>query len=256
MFNVSLFQVQKFVFVLVRVSGIFIAAPVLNSRAIPVQLKVGLALFLTIAMLPSVRVVPADFPRDLPSLVLGLGSEVLLGAAIGLMARLMLTTVQVAGHLAGFQMGFAISRAIDPSMAEQQNVIATFLSMFGILIFLATNGHHLFFRAVAESFRILTPFGFSTSHSFMEILARTFQNVFVIALKMGAPLIAILLFVYAGFGIIAKTVPRINLLVAGFPLTIGVGLLTLGAALPYVAMHVRGVFGQLGHDILILLEAM
>jgi flagellar biosynthetic protein FliR len=92
------------------------------------------------------------------------------------------------------------------------------------------------------------------SQGFMETLARTFQNVFVVALKMGAPMIAVLLFIHAAFGIIARTVPRINLLVAGFPLTIGAGLLTLGVALPYVEMLIRRVFGQLGHDIMILLE--
>jgi flagellar biosynthetic protein FliR len=256
MFYLPLFQVEKFVFVLVRVSSIFIAAPVLNSRAIPSQLKIGLALFLTVAMFPSANIAATTFSGGLPQLALGLGSEVLVGVAIGLMARLMMTTVQVTGQLVGFQMGFGIVNVIDPSTAEQQGVLATFLSMFGILIFLATDGHHVFFRALAESFRILDPFKFSVSATFMETLARTFQNVFVIALKMGAPLIAILLFVYTGFGIIARTVPRINLLVAGFPLTIGVGLMALGVALPYVARLIGAVFGQLGHDILILLDAM
>jgi flagellar biosynthetic protein FliR len=256
MFHLSLFEVQRFVFVLVRVSAIFISAPVLNSRVVPVQLKVGLALFLTIAMLPSVRVTPSSFPQDLPSLLLALGSEVLVGAAIGLMARLMMTTVQVVGQLAGFQMGFGIVRVMDPSTTEQVGVLATFLGMFGILVFLATNGHHLFFRSLAESFRILAPFRFSPSPSFMEILARTFQNVFVIALKMGAPLFAILLFSYTGLGIIARTVPQINIFIFGFPLTIAVGLVVIGLTLPRVAFMVKGVFGQLGHDILILLGAM
>ncbi len=160
------------------------------------------------------------------------------------------------GQVVGFQMGFGIVRVIDPSTADQQGVLATFLSMFGVLIFLTTNGHHLFFRALAESFRILAPFHFSASPQFMETLARTFQNVFVIALRMGAPLIAILLFLYTAFVIIARTVPRINLLVAGFPLTIGVGLVTLGVALPYIVKLIREVFGQLGHDVLVILGTM
>jgi len=256
MFDLSLFQVERFVFVLVRVSSILIAAPVLSNRAIPVQLKVGLALFLTVAMLPSARVDPSGLPHDFPLLAVRLGSEVLMGAAIGLMGRLMMTTVQVMGQLVGFQMGFGIVNVIDPSTSEQQGVIATFLSLVGILIFLSTNGHHLFFRALAESFRILVPFEFSVSHAFVETLARTFQNVFVIAVKMGAPLFAILLFTKTGLGIIAKTVPQINVFIVGFPLTICIGLLALGMALPYVARLLRGVFDQLGHDILILLGAM
>jgi len=253
MFYLSLFQVEKFVFVLVRVSAIFIAAPVFNSRSIPVQLKVGLALFLTIAMLPSAQVAASSFSGGLPFLAVGLVSEVLVGAAIGLMARLMMTTVQAMGQLVGFQMGFGIARAIDPSTADQGGILAAFLSIFGILIFLATDSHHLFFRALAESFRVLAPFTFSVSPAFTETLARTLQNVFVIALKMGAPLIAILLFIYTAFGIIARTVPRINLLIAGFPVTIGVGLLAFGVALPHTAKLIREVFGQLGHDVLILL---
>jgi flagellar biosynthetic protein FliR len=256
MVELSLFQVQRFVFVLVRVASIFIAAPVLNSRSVPLQLKIGLALFLTIAMLPAARVTPSSFPQDLPSMLLGLGSEVLVGAVIGLMASLMMATVKVMGQLVGFQMGFGIVRVMDPSTEEQQGVISSFLAMFAILIFLATNGHHLFFRALADSFSVLAPFRFSPSHSFMEMLARTFQNVFVIALKMGAPLFAILLFAYTALGIVARTVPQINIFIAGFPLTIALGLLFLGLALPHIAALIKGVFGQLGHDILILLQAM
>jgi flagellar biosynthetic protein FliR len=255
MFTLSLFDVQKFVFVLVRVSSIFIAAPVLNSRAIPVQLKVGLALVFTLALVPSARVAPSSFPQTLPGLIMGLGSEVLVGITIGLMAKLMMTTVQVMGQLVGFQMGFGIVRVMDPATTEQVGVVASFLSLFGVLIFLTTNGHHLFFRALAESFRILEPFEFSVSHSFAEVLTRTFQNVFVIALKMGAPLFAILLFTHTALGILARTVPQINIFVAGFPLTISIGLLVLGVSLPHIALLIRGVFGQLGRDILLLLGA-
>ncbi|MBW2058917.1 MAG: flagellar biosynthetic protein FliR [Deltaproteobacteria bacterium] len=256
MFELPLFQVENFVFVLVRVSSIFVAAPVLSSRALPVQLKVGLVLFLTFAMLPSARVVPSDFPGSLPLLVMGLGSEILLGVAIGLMARLMLATVQIMGQMVGFQMGFGIAMVIDPATMEQQGVIASFLSMFATLIFLVTNGHHLFFRALAESFRVLAPFGFSASQGFVDTLARTFQNVFVVAFRMGAPIFAILLFVYTGLGIIARTVPQINIFVVGFPLTISIGLVALGLVLPYLVVIVRGIFGQLGHDIVLLLRTM
>jgi flagellar biosynthetic protein FliR len=256
MIYLTLIQVERFVFVLVRVSSIFIAAPILNSRAIPTQLKAGLVLVLTIAMLPSAKPDPSSLPGSLSLLLLGLGSEILVGAAIGLMVSLMMATVRIMGQLVGFQMGFGIVNVIDPASVEQQGVIATLLSMFGILIFLATDGHHLFFRALAESFRVLSLFGFHASQGFTEILARTFQNVFVIALKMGAPLFAILLFTYTALGIIARTVPQINIFIAGFPLTVSVGLLALGVALPYVAILIRSVFGQLGHDILMLLGAM
>ncbi len=256
MFNIPLFQIEKFVFVLVRVSAILFTAPVLNSGVIPVQLKVGLALFLTVAMLPSAAVTPSNFPNSLPALALGLGAEVLMGAVIGLMMSLAMATVQVMGNLVGFQMGFGIVSVLDPSTAQQENVLATFFSMFGVLIFLVTNSHHLIFRAMAESFHSVAPFGFSASPSLIEILTRTFQNVFVVALKMGAPLLAILLFTYTALGIISKTVPQFNVFVAGFPLTICIGLLSIGLALPYVAVLARGTFEELARNILALLGAM
>lgn len=256
MFVLPLFEIQRFVFVFVRVVSIFMAAPVLSSRSIPVQLKMGLALVFTMSMIPVVHVTPSSFPESLPLLIMALGSEVLVGISIGLMARLVLTTVQVMGQLVGFQMGFGIVRVIDPATAQQVGVMSSFLTLFGILIFLTTNGHHLVFRGLAESFQILGPSQFSVSRPFMEILAKTFQNVFVIALKMGAPLFAVLLFTYAALGIIARTVPQINVFIAGFPLTISIGLVMLGLSLTHIAWLLREVFGHLGHDIVVLLEAI
>ena len=88
------------------------------------------------------------------------------------------------------------------------------------------------------------------------IVIATIFATLITTVVLTRTIFAILLFTYTALGIVARTVPQINIFVVGFPLTIAVGLLALGLALPHIAMLIRGVFGQLGYDILIVLGAM
>jgi flagellar biosynthetic protein FliR len=128
--------------------------------------------------------------------------------------------------------------------------------MFALLIFLTVNAHHWFLRALAESYRLVPPFGFQVSNSLMEQIVQLAGSMFVIGLKIGAPIIAVLLLTSIAFGLIARTVPQMNVFFVAMPLKIFIGLLFLGFSLPFLLSFLKQLFRGLGETIFLILKAV
>ena len=168
--NIPLQQIQVFFFVFLRVGAIVLSMPVLNSKSIPFFFKMCLALATSLILLPILNLTKFPLFSDLIPLVLGATGEILIGIIIGFSVKLIFSGIQMAGQLAGYQMGLAIANVMDPASNQQVPILAQFNNIIALLIFVATNAHHWFIRALAESYRLVEPFGFHFSNSLMEQL--------------------------------------------------------------------------------------
>jgi len=247
-------QVEIFILVLLRVSAIVVTIPIFGSASAPARVKGGLSLAIAFLIVPFVEfdAPPLEF---LPLAVRMVG-EVMIGIIIGFAGRLVFAGVQLAGQLAGFQMGFAIVNVFDPVTSSQVSIMAQFQYLFTVLVFLAVDGHHIFLSAIAESYRLVFPLDFHFSAQLAQGIAELAKSVFVIAIKAAAPAVTALLMVDIGFGLIARTVPQLNILIVGFPVKIAVGLIGIGLALPLVARMMSSIFLGFGgslHDLLRLM---
>jgi len=209
--NISLPQVQIFLLILVRVIAILLTAPIFNSRNIPVLFKVGLSFAVSLILFPILNLQDLPVRFDAIPLIIGIVSEILIGIIIGLSARMIFVGIQLAGQLVGFQMGLAMANIIDPATSEQVPLLAQLNNLIALLIFLAINAHYWFLRALVESFRLVPPFEFQFTNSLMEQLMTLAGNIFIIAVKVGAPLIVVLLLMSVAFGLAARTVPQMNI---------------------------------------------
>lgn len=233
-------QLQLFIFILLRVSAMVATIPIFGNRNVPVKAKGGLSLMIAFLLFPFIKFhLP---PLEIFSLIFGMVGEVIIGVIIGFAGRLAFAGVQIAGQLIGFQMGFAVVNVFDPITSEQVSIIAQFQYLIAILIFLAVDGHHVFLFAIAESYRIILPFDFCFSAELMQSIVEISKDIFIIAVKIGAPVITALLMTSIGFGLIARTVPQINILIVGFPLKIAIGLIGIGLSLPLFTKIMGRVF--------------
>jgi flagellar biosynthetic protein FliR len=192
---------------------------------------------------------------NLGNFAVGAIGEILLGITIGMAVNLIFVGLQMAGQISGYQMGMALARVMDPSAGQQVPLLAQFFQLFAFLIFLAINAHHWFLMALADSFQLVPPFGFKISGSLIEQLMHIAGNMFVIAIKVGAPVIAALLLTSIAFGLIARTVPQMNVFLVAMPLKIIIGLLFIGFSLPYLSSFLKTVFSNLGNTIFLLMKA-
>jgi len=255
-FNISLPQLQIFFFFFFLVGAIMMFIPVFDSRSIPVLFKAGLAFSVSILLFPILKLDNIPFINSAIPFGIGVIGEIMMGAVIGLSVQLIFAGIQLAGQLAGFQMGLAIANVMDPITSAQVSIIAQLTNLLAVLIFLTINAHHMFLRALAESFSLIPPFNVQFSNSLIEQLISISGNMFIIAVKVGSPVIVALLLTSAAFGLIARTVPQMNVFLVAIPLKIIVGLLFLALALPYLLPFFRQLFNESGRDILLLLRAM
>ena len=229
--------------------------PIFTSKSIPVLFNFGLALAASIILYPLLDLKSFPVVTHLGSLAIGAIGEILIGITIGMTVNLIFVGLQIAGQISGYQMGLAIAQVMDPAEGQQVPLLAQFYQLFAFLMFLTLNAHHWFLMALAESFQLVPPFGFKISGSLIEQLLQVAGNMFVIAIKVGAPVIAALLLTSIAFGLIARTVPQMNVLFVAMPLKIIIGLLFIGFSLPYLSSFLKTVFTNLGNTIFLLMKA-
>ncbi len=254
--TIQLAQIQFFLLVFLRITSIMMIVPVFDSRHIPVLFKLGLSFAVSILLFPALDF---DYFPGFPGLLpfaLGVAGEIMLGVIIGLAVKLLFSGIQLAGQIAGIQMGFGMSRVMDPNMGIQVSNIGQIFNLVALLMFLSINAHHFFLRAIADSFSMVPPLGFQFGNALIEYLITLAGNMFIIAVKTGAPIMAALLLTSVAFGLVARTVPQMHIMIVAMPMKIAVGLLFLGITLPYLSSYFIQIFNNLGRDIYILLHAM
>ena len=254
--NVSLPQLQLFFLVFLRVGAILMSIPIFDSRGIPFFFKIALAFATGIVLFPLLNLDAVPIASDFFTLSISVAGEIFLGLAIGFSVKLIFAGIQLAGQLAGYQMGLALANVMDPATSEQVPLLAQFNNLIGLLVFLSINAHYWFIKALTESFRLVPPLNVNFGSSLMEHLIQLSGDMFVIALQVGAPVIAAMLITSVAFGLVARTVPQMNVFIVAMPLKIGVGLLFIGFGLPYFSAFLKNIFNGLGQDIILILKTM
>jgi len=251
----SLAHMQAVFWVLVRVSILIFLLPLFGARDIPALWKAGLSLVMAVVITPVVPV-PEALPQKAAEVVVAAAGELILGLTLAVGVRFLFASVQLAGQFMSFQMGFSVGKAIDPQEGGQSTSLSELLYIFTVLIFFATDGHHLFIRALAHSFQVVPVTTFSWSPSLVEALVRTSSEMFVIALKIAAPILVALFLSNLCLGIVARTVPQVNVLMIGFPLNIGIGLVFLGMTLSELSPFLSDVTKGMGQLLFRLIQLM
>ena len=254
--NISIPQLQLFFLVSLRVGAIIMSIPVFDSRGIPVLFKFAMSLAIGFILFSQLRLDAFPIANNLFAFGVSAAGEIIFGLIIGFSVKIIFAGIQLAGQLAGYQMGLAIANVMDPSTSEQVPLLAQFNNLFGLLIFLSINAHFWFIKTIFQSYRIVPPLNVNFSSSLMDPLVELSGNIFVIALQVGAPVIAAMLLISVAFGLVARTVPQMNVFIVAMPLKIGVGLLFIGFSLPYLSVYLENTFKDLGQNILFVIKAM
>jgi len=242
----SLNQFQQFLFILMRVAPIIFMMPPFSARNLSPLIKAGVTLVVCLALWPIVKREGSLFPSEPFSLIFYMLSEFMIGFIMGLSIRMVLGGVQLAGELVGFQMGFAMAHLIDPQSGMDTTLIAQFHYLLGLLIFLLIDGHHWFFRALSQSFYLIPPGDFYLQEGLYQYLLDLSGKMFITAIKMAAPVMAIMILIQIALGIVARTIPQVNILINSFPLTIGLGLVFLGLSMELLFPYLKDLFEESG----------
>ena len=232
--NAILDHVPPLLLVVTRLGGLAIYAPVFGAKVIPARVKVFLVLAVGVAIYPSVAAEPgAGLPLELNLWTLGpmMATELLIGLLIGFLASLPLVAVQTGGLLMGMQMGLGFARFFNPAIDDEADIVGQILFFMALSGFLMIGGHEAMLMAVMDSFRHITLGGFVADVDLVALITGLLVSAFELALRVAAPVLALVFLQSVAMGFITKTVPQMNILSLGFPIRILAGLVTVALGL-------------------------
>lgn len=217
---------SEFIVVLMRLSGIMFTAPIFSNDNIPIKLRGMIVLVVSLVAFPplaekGIIVAPETFVE---LMTIG-GGEVVIGATIGFIVRLVFTIFRVSGQFYSIQMGFGIINVFDPLAQTSVPIISQLKSVIISVLFIIVNGHHYVLQAIFRSYEwIPTIYQFDLSIASHEFLVH-FRRVFSIGFMIGTPLIGVVFLMTVSLGILSKLAPQMNVMVIGFAVKVLVGLL-------------------------------
>jgi flagellar biosynthetic protein FliR len=230
--------------------------PLFENRQVPLGLKTGLAMALSVLLYPKLSPAMPGFSFKALSFGMAVAGELLIGITLGLAVRLFFTGIQLAGQLAGFQMSLTVANVLDPISNSQISVIAEINNLVTMLVFLVINGHHMLILALMESFARLPPLGMSLNQSLGEYMLRLGGGVFVTAMQVGAPLIVTMMIASLALGLMARTVPQMNVFMVAMPAKILIGFVIMAVSMPYLIAYLQRAFAELFQHLFLLLKLM
>jgi flagellar biosynthetic protein FliR len=229
--------------VLGRIAGLAVTAPLFGHLMVPVRVRVGFVLVVALALAPVVT--PPTLPRDLWQLAGAMAVETAVGALLGFVGQLIFAGVQLGGQIAGMQIGFGMANLVDPQSHAQTTVVAEWESLLALLCFLVLDVHHLVLRALVDSYRAVPAGGAVLGATALRGVVAQAATLFTVGVRIASPVLVVLLLANGALGVLARTIPQLNVFVVGFPLNVGAGLVVLGASLPFTFRFLEHEFASL-----------
>lgn len=243
-----------FIFALARVGALVFVAPVFGSRHLLPRLRLGLSVVIALFAAPLVNGVV--MPSSTPALLTMLVAEAMTGAAIGFAVRLIFAGVEYAGQVATVAMSLGLGNVYDPASGTTGRGVTEFFSIFAVLVFLSINGHLMIISALAGSFDVVPAGAFALTPEFMEHIVVLSREIFIVALKLSAPVIAISLFVNAACAVVARSVPDMDVRTVSVAVSIVAGLFIILLSLPSLAGALTTAFDRVFNGVFLLIREM
>ena len=207
-----------------RIGAMVMLLPAIGDAAVPPMIRLVLALAITFAVAPIIRhFYPATPPASVLALVLLIAKEVTIGLLIGLMATIIMSTLQVAGSIIASQIGLSYSQSFDPAFGGEDTSISNFIGLLGTVLIFATNLHHLAISAIIGSYHIMPPAASLPTADMARLSVRLVSASFALGLQLAAPFVVFGFAVNVGFGFLAKMMPQLQVFFIAMPLNLLAG---------------------------------
>ncbi len=221
----------------IRIGALLMASPVVGTRAVPVRIRLVMAMAITMVVVPALPPLPLIDPLSAEGMLTTL-QQVLIGVALGLTVRLMFVVFELSGQIIGQQMGLGFAAMVDPSTGTQVPVVSQFYIVIGTLSFLALNGHLILIKVVVESFTSMPVGAEGIDRDGIELLLSYVSWLIANAVLLALPAIVALMVVNLSFGVMTRAAPQLNIFAVGFPIMILMGsaimLMTLSGLEPHL----------------------
>lgn len=214
-----------FLILFARIGALVMLMPGLGEQSVSARVRLALALLLTMVFYPTLAgKLPSGLANDTNRLIFALVTEVLIGVALGLTARLLLSIAQIAGTAIASDIGLGFAQSVDPTMGQQGAIISSFLSVTGITVIFMSDLHHVAIAGISGSYAMFPPGEAVPVADFKDVVVLTIAEAFKTAIQIAAPFMVFALVYNLGLGVLQKLMPQFQVYFLAMPLTIVIGL--------------------------------
>jgi flagellar biosynthetic protein FliR len=238
-----------YLLIFARIGTMLMLLPGLGELSVPPRMRLSAALALAIVIMPLHRNAYQIDLTVLSALLTMLFQELLIGALLGLTARLTIGALQVTGSIVAQQLGLGFVTAVDPTQGQQGVIVGNFLTMTGVMLVFATDLHYLAIMALDDSYKLFAPGAVPLSGDMAAHITAIAAGAFRIGVQLSAPFLVFGLLFNLGLGILSRLMPQMQVFFVGMPLSILGGLmlllLVIGIMMTTFLGHVEGVMNEL-----------
>ncbi|MCF6202556.1 MAG: flagellar biosynthetic protein FliR [Methylococcaceae bacterium] len=210
----------------IRIGSMFISIPIFSIRALPAKIRVIVALFITLVVVPLLPSPPNIEIFSYQGFMVAL-QQLVIGLSTGFVLQMVFSVMLLGGQSIAYSMGLGFASMVDPASGVQVPVVSQVFIVSANLMFLSVNGHLLLIEMLVESFNTL-PVGIIglNLNDLWSIISWSSQ-IFAGGVLLAMPIMAALLFVNISFGVAARAAPQIQIFAVGIPITIMLGLVLI-----------------------------
>jgi len=246
--------VSRFWWPTLRVGGFVLAAPIASEAVIPSFVKIIMSVALAFLMAPLVQI-PAALTIFSGAGLLAAVQELLIGVAIGMVVQLTFEALTFAGQTISLTMGLGFATLVDPQRGANTTVIGQMFMIFGILTYLAVNGHLVLLGTLAESFQTLPIGAAHIGGNFLLSVVLWGARVFEAGLLIALPAVIALVIVNLALGVVTRAAPQLNLFGIGFTITLLSGFFVLIVGLDGIMVGITGLIDSALTAVSVLVRA-
>jgi flagellar biosynthesis protein FliR len=216
-----------FLLIFARTGTMMMLLPGLGEQNIGARMRLTIAVVLAAVLLPLHR---ADYHFDAsafaPAIVM-LVEEIIIGAVLGLSARLTISALEVAGSVIAQQLGLGFVTTVDPTQGDQGAILGNFLTLLGITLFFATDMHYLVIAALNDSYTLFAPGEVPATGDVAALITKIVSGAFRVGIQLSAPFLIFGLLFNLGLGVLSRLMPQMQVFFVALPASISIGLLFL-----------------------------
>ncbi|MBU1026426.1 MAG: flagellar biosynthetic protein FliR [Candidatus Margulisbacteria bacterium] len=254
---ISVEQLVVFLLIVGRIAGIFIQAPIFNSRSFPFLAKTSIAVWSAI-VLWFVTPIHQPLPQTFSAFVLAMIFEVVIGFIIGFVCNIIFIAIQSAGEIMDMQMGLSVATALDPVFGSVISVVGRLAFFFALMVFIGANGHHLILSGLHQSFTAL-PVGKIANISSPNLVVQMISlgsALWATAITVAIPVVLLIFISDFTFGIVSRVAPQVNVFMLGFQVKPSLGIFGLMMLLPFLLKYINHLVEFMAEQLILLASAI
>jgi flagellar biosynthetic protein FliR len=236
--------------VFARVASLVMTMPGLGDTPAPVRVRLSFAVLMALVVAPVVGPTLPPVPPTLGELAADLIRETMIGLAIGAILRVFLAAMAIAGEVVSIATTLSFAQTANPTEAQQNTTIATFLTLMAMVLIFATDLHHLFIGAMVRSYSLFPYARPPPVGDFAELAIRTLAAAFALGIQLTAPIVVFSVIFNVATGLVGRAMPQFQIFFAATPLHVLFGLsllaISLGVMGNYWLDRYRGVLQAFG----------